>query len=240
MADVQEKENGGYVEVKEEREEEEQQKNNKSTTEKGSFFHVEEFTLYTIFNRLVTAIVFPNSDLAYESAPLPRRIKDFVSQNGPLLHTASKNSAHHVLLWTRRGSPLRALLVVSVGAIALVTLTGLLVFMLFFAAATVNAIVISLLVSLAVAGGFLAMFFAFLTAIYIGALAVAVFVISAATISATIAVIIATGWIGFFWTLWLGMKKSVGFAKYSLDATGSVISAYSSTRFARRTHESDD
>lgn len=65
--------------------------------------------------------------------------------------------------------------------------------MLFFAAATVNAIVISLLVSLAVAGGFLAMFFAFLTAIYIGAVAVAVFVISVTTISATIAVIIATG-----------------------------------------------
>lgn len=48
------------------------------------------------------------------------------------------------------------------------------------------------------------------------------------------------GWIGFFWTLWLAMKRSVGFAKHSLDATGSVISAYSSARFARRTHESED
>lgn len=48
------------------------------------------------------------------------------------------------------------------------------------------------------------------------------------------------GWIGFFWTLWLAMKRSVGFAKHSLDATGSVISAYSSARFARQTCESKD
>jgi len=65
--------------------------------------------------------------------------------------------------------------------------------MLFFLAATFNAIVISLLMSLAAAGGFLALFFAFLTAIYIGALSVAVFVISTATISATVAVLIVTG-----------------------------------------------
>lgn len=109
MAGVQEKENDGYVEVKEETEEEKQKKKNKSYFEEE-----EDITLYAIFNRLLTAIVFPNSDLAYESASLPRRIKDFVSQNAPLLRTAFKNSAHHVLLWTRRGSPLRALLVVAV------------------------------------------------------------------------------------------------------------------------------
>lgn len=81
----------------------------------------------------------------------------------------------------------------QVGTIALLALTGLTVFMLFFVAATVNAIVISLLMSLAAAGGFLALFFAFMTAIYIGALSVAVFVISTATISAIIAVLITTG-----------------------------------------------
>ena len=65
--------------------------------------------------------------------------------------------------------------------------------MLFFLAATVNAIVISFLMALAAAGGFLAFFFACVTAIYIGVLSVAVFVISTATISAIIAVLIATG-----------------------------------------------
>lgn len=65
--------------------------------------------------------------------------------------------------------------------------------MLFFVAATINTVVISLLVSLAAAGGFLALFFSCLAAIYITALFVAVFVISSATISAVIAVLIATG-----------------------------------------------
>lgn len=70
--------------------------------------------------------------------------------------------------------------------------------MLFFVAATINAIVISLLVSLAAAGGFLALFFSCVAAIYIGALSIAVFVISAATISAVIAVLIAAGSVVFF------------------------------------------
>lgn len=81
----------------------------------------------------------------------------------------------------------------QVGTITLVALTGLLVFMLFFLAATVNAIIISALMSLAAAGGFLVLFCACLTAIYIGALSVAVFVISATTILTIIAVIVATG-----------------------------------------------
>lgn len=79
------------------------------------------------------------------------------------------------------------------GTIALLALTGLLVFMVFFVAATVNAIIISLLMSLAAAGGFLALFFGCLTAIYIGALSVAVFVISTTTTIAIFAVIVATG-----------------------------------------------
>ncbi|KAL7194652.1 hypothetical protein ACSBR1_034977 [Camellia fascicularis] len=105
----------------------------------------------------------------------------------------------------------------QVGTIGLLALTGLVVFTLFFLAATVNAIIISLLVSLAAAGGFLALFFACVMAIYIGALSVAVFVISTATISAIVAVLIATSWIGFFWTVWLATKKSVGLAKHSCD-----------------------
>ncbi|KAG6392666.1 hypothetical protein SASPL_146890 [Salvia splendens] len=142
----------------------------------------------TLLNRLIAAIFFPSPN---SSPPLLHRIKTALAENVPLLRDASKNTAARVLQWTRRGSPLRALLVVSVGTIVFLTLAGLLVFMLFFVAATVNAVVISLVMSLAAAGGFLAIFFACVAAIYIGALSVAIFVISAATISCIIAVLIA-------------------------------------------------
>lgn len=189
-------------------------------------------TLIDIFNRFVSAIFHNNNN-----GSLIQRIKGSVSDSVPLMNQASKNTAHNVYSWTLKGSSLRALLVVSVGTIALLALTGLLVFMVFFVAATVNAIVISLLMSLAAAGGFLALFFACLTAIYIGALSVAVFVISTTTIIAIFAVIVATGWIGFFWTIWLATKKSASLAKRSLNATGSALSAYSSTRHIRHNHD---
>ncbi|XP_055828376.1 uncharacterized protein LOC129896478 [Solanum dulcamara] len=194
----------------------------------------EGVTLLDIFNRFVSAIFSSSNN--NNNGQFIQRIKGFVSENVPLLHQASKNTAHNVYTWTRKGSPLRALLVVSVGTIALLALTGLLVFMVFFIAATVNAIVISLLMSLVAAGGFLALFFGCLTAIYIGALSVTVFVISTMTITAIFAVIVATGWIGFFWTIWLATKKSASLAKRSLNATGSALSAYSSTRHLRHNH----
>ncbi|KAM3301388.1 hypothetical protein P3S67_015890 [Capsicum chacoense] len=78
------------------------------------------------------------------------------------------------------------------GMIALLSLTGLLVFMVFFIVATVNAIVISLPMLLAAVGGFLALFFAVLTTIYIGALSVDVFIISTTTTIAIFVVIVAT------------------------------------------------
>lgn len=81
----------------------------------------------------------------------------------------------------------------QIGSIALVSLTGVLVFMLFLAAMTVNAVVISLLMSMAAVGGFLAIFFSLLTAIYIGALSVAVFTISAVTISTIFTLMVVTG-----------------------------------------------
>ncbi|XP_016437606.1 uncharacterized protein LOC107763626 [Nicotiana tabacum] len=191
-------------------------------------------TLFDIFNRFVSAIFSSDNN---NNDPLIQRIKVAISENVPLIHQASKNTAHNVYSWTRKGSPLRALLVVSVGTIALLALTGLLVFMLFFVAATVNAIVISLLMSLAAAGGFLALFFACLTAIYIGALSVTVFVISTTTIISIIAVIVATGWIGFFWAIWLATKKSASLAKHSLNVTGSALSAYSSARHFQHNHD---
>ena len=42
------------------------------------------------------------------------------------------------------------------------------------------------------------------------------------------------GWVGFFCTVWLATKKSMGLAKRSLSVTGSALSAYSSARNARR------
>ncbi|KAI3451340.1 hypothetical protein Pfo_008005 [Paulownia fortunei] len=193
----------------------------------------QELTLYTILNRLIDAIFFPDPS---SSASLLQRMKASLSDNIPLFRDASRNTVRHVLLWTRRGSPLRALLIVSAGTIALLTLAGLLVFMLFFAAATINAVVISLVMSLAAAGGFLALFFVCVTAIYVGVLSVAVFVISTATISAIIAVLIATGWIGFFWTLWLAAQKSIGLAKHFIFKTGSALSAYSTAWHAQRNY----
>ncbi|KAB1211352.1 hypothetical protein CJ030_MR6G021458 [Morella rubra] len=192
----------------------------------------EEESLYGVLRGLTSAIFFPDEE--HGRAPLLHRIKASVAENAPRLREASGNTGRHVFNWTRRGSPLRALLVISVGTITLLGLTGVLVFMLFFLAATTNAVVISLLVSLAAAGGFLALFFTCVTFIYIGALSVAAFVIASATISAIIAALIFTGWIGFFWTLWFAMKKSLELAKQSLTMTGSALSAYTSARHAGR------
>ncbi|GMI63424.1 LDAP Interacting Protein [Hibiscus trionum] len=137
--------------------------------------------------RLVSSIIYPEA-----SAPLLQRIKVSVSENVARLGEASRNTSRSVLpppcssrhfCWER------------------------------YISATVNAMIISFLIALAAAGGFLATFFACVTLIYIAA-----FVISTATISA----IIAAGWVGFFWALCLGAKKSMHLAKHS------ALSPYSS------------
>ncbi|EPS69467.1 hypothetical protein M569_05300, partial [Genlisea aurea] len=150
-----------------------------------------------------------------------QRTKSSLSVNIPLLPEASRNTGKHLIAWAKRGSPLRALLLVSTGTIGLVALSGILIFTLFLLAATLNAVIISLIVSLAAAGGFLALFFAFVAAVYVGALSVAGFVICTATFSAIVAAAIVAGWIGFFWTLFLAGKKSFDLAKHSAAATGS-------------------
>lgn len=85
------------------------------------------------------------------------------------------------------------MIIFQVGTISLLSLTGLAVFILFFLAATLNAIIISLLMSVAAAGGFLAFFFGCLVTIYIGALSIAVVVISITTVATIIAVLVAAG-----------------------------------------------
>ncbi|KAL5568721.1 hypothetical protein UlMin_025296 [Ulmus minor] len=193
-------------------------------------------TLYGVLHHLIAEILSPHSGSGGASTPLLHRIKASVAENAPLLPEASINSATNICLWTRRGSPLRALLVISVGSIALLALTGLLIFMLFFLVTTFNAVVISLIMSLAVAGGFLALFFVCVAAIYIGALSVAAAVISTTAFFSVVAIVIATGWIGFFFTVWLATKKSFGLAKHSLSVTSSALSSYSASRDASRRH----
>ncbi|OWM84965.1 uncharacterized protein LOC116202608 [Punica granatum] len=188
----------------------------------GSSHH---HTLHGVLYALVATVLFPDRTSPAAGEPFLRRAKISFYCNVPLIPQASRNSAHHLLHWTRGGSPLRALLVISVGTVTLIALTGVVVFMLFFLVATVNAIVISLLMSLAAAGGFLALFFAFVTAVYIGALVVAISFISTATFFTIVGVLVATGWAGFFLTAWLAMKKSVDLAKHSLSATQSAMSS---------------
>ncbi|OEL16010.1 hypothetical protein BAE44_0022972 [Dichanthelium oligosanthes] len=153
----------------------------------------EEDTLPGVVRGFVDGVWSPGGD-----EPLLRRLRAASCEAAPRLRGASRNSARDLLEWTRRGSGLRAILVISVGTITLIALTGLLIFMFFLLVATANAVIVSVLMSLAAAGGFLAIFFACLVAVYIGAVSVAVFTISATVISATIGVMIATGKSSFF------------------------------------------
>ena len=83
--------------------------------------------------------------------------------------------------------------VLQAGIVTLLALTGMLAFMLFVIAATVNAIVISSFISLAAVGVGLAIFFFCLTVIYIAMLFVAAFVTFTVTVSAIIAALFAAG-----------------------------------------------
>ncbi|KAJ3707580.1 hypothetical protein LUZ61_011285 [Rhynchospora tenuis] len=183
-------------------------------------------TLPSVFRSFFGGVVHPDG----EAQPLLKRVRDATSAHAPRIPEASRNSAKDVITWTRSGSTLRALFVISVGSIALVSLTGVLLFMIFLAAATVNAVVVSLLMAVAAFGGFLAIFFGLLAAIYIGVISVAFFTISAATISTIFVLLVVTGWIGFFWMAWTAAKKSVHLTKQSIDMSCSAISAYSASR----------
>ncbi|CAA7395677.1 unnamed protein product [Spirodela intermedia] len=185
-----------------------------------------EETVFDLLRRFGGGVFLADAAGQQPPPPLAHRMRFAFAENVPRVQQACRNSGRRVLLWTRRGSPLRALLVISVGTITLLALTGLAVFILFFLAATLNAIIISLLMSLAAAGGFLALFFGCLVATYIGALSVAVFIISITTIATIIAVLIAAGWIGFLWAIHLLAKKGMDIVRQSLSMTGSALSAY--------------
>ncbi|KAG8056659.1 hypothetical protein GUJ93_ZPchr0002g25971 [Zizania palustris] len=124
---------------------------------------------------------------------------------GRHLRDASRNAAGGLASWTRQGGAFRALVVVSVGSVALVTLTGLLIVVFVLVAAATSAAAVSVLVSLAALSAFLA-------AAYVGALLVVVFVVSATTAATVIAITIATGWVAFFWLVWFASRKCVDLA----------------------------
>lgn len=87
--------------------------------------HKDETTLYVILRRLISSIFFPDNTTSAASTPLLHRIKASFAENAPLLPEASRNTATNVLQWTRRGSPLRALLVISVSTFfSLISLLG--------------------------------------------------------------------------------------------------------------------
>ncbi|XP_074592035.1 uncharacterized protein LOC141847847 [Curcuma longa] len=157
------------------------------------------------------------------------QIMSSFAKSFPRFQEASRNSSRNLRLWTRRGGSIRSLFVISVGTITLLALTGLLIFLCFLFTATLNAVIVSLLVSLVAAGGFLAFFFTCSITIYIGTLSIAAFAISTTTISIIIAIMVATGWIGFFWVIWLFAKKSLGLTSQSVSKASSVISTYSNT-----------
>lgn len=70
-------------------------------------------TLLCVLKRLISSIVAPDPSTLGNTHFL-QRIKISYAENAPLLRQASRNTAGNVLQWTRRGSPLRALLVISV------------------------------------------------------------------------------------------------------------------------------
>ncbi|AQK52383.1 hypothetical protein ZEAMMB73_Zm00001d050347 [Zea mays] len=69
----------------------------------------EEDTLAGVLRSFVDGVWYPDE-------PLLRRLRAASCDAAPRLRGASRNSARDLLEWTRRGSGLRAILVISVGA----------------------------------------------------------------------------------------------------------------------------
>ncbi|URE15458.1 hypothetical protein MUK42_10841 [Musa troglodytarum] len=159
---------------------------------------------------------------------LLRRRRSSSAKAAPHLREDSRNPARYLLLWTRRRGPFPALFGISVGTITLLALAGLLISLFILVAATLNAIIVSFQVSIIAVGGFLSIFFASITAIFIGAILFAISVISTTTISAIIAVMLAAGSIGFFWIVIVAARKSMELTRRSVSISCSAISAYSS------------
>lgn len=72
-------------------------------------------SLYSLVCITIGSILFPDSKTGYaSSSPLLQRIRNSFAENGPKLREASKKTSREILQWTRRGSHLRSLLVITV------------------------------------------------------------------------------------------------------------------------------
>ncbi|MCO5588706.1 hypothetical protein L7F22_042665 [Adiantum nelumboides] len=151
-----------------------------------------------------------NSSLAFF-----HRTRDCFRERSPQLKEAVHHLSAEILQWMHKGGIWRALLVTTVGVVLLLGLAGLGAFMLFFLLATLNAIVIGFLGSVASVGAITLFFFSSLIVIYIAAVIVAVMSISTITFLCIGGALTVAGWIGFFWLVWQGLKKGVDICKAS-------------------------
>lgn len=81
-----------------------------ATTHKSKGMRSEDQAVYVPVRRLIAEIFFPDET----KGSFSQRVKASVAENGHAVAQACRNFGHDILCWTRRGSPLRALLVISV------------------------------------------------------------------------------------------------------------------------------
>lgn len=114
----------------------------------------------------------------------------------------------------------------------LLALSGCCAFILFFVTASVNALAIGFLASVV---AFAVPFFAILTAIYIGALIVAIVTISVLPFFTVCAALTAAGWFGFVWVTWQGCTKGADLCRRLVLFTTSAVTGL--TALGPRNHE---
>lgn len=180
----------------------------------------EEPQIFQVSKELIREIV-----QSKEGMPLIQRTRHAFVEKGPILKEVLCDLAGDLVRWVQCGGPWQGALVIVVGLILLLALTVFGVFMLFFLAATIYAITIGLLLSLATVVGFMAIVFTCLAVFYVGALASAAFVISITTLLTIAAVVVASGSVAFVWFVWQSARKSLNMAKDSLVITSSALSS---------------
>lgn len=96
---------------------------------------MEEWQIFKVLKELIQEIV-----QAKEGMPLIHRTRRAFVKKGPILKEVLGDLARDLVRWVHRGGPWLGALVIVVGSILLLALTGLGLFMLFFLAATIYAI----------------------------------------------------------------------------------------------------
>nr|GLL18998.1 uncharacterized protein LOC109167603 [Ipomoea trifida] len=76
--------------------------------------YAQEITLSAVLTRLISAVLFPGPDTP---GTFQHRVKAALSEYAPLLCEASQNTARNICAWSHRGSPFRALLLLSVSVL---------------------------------------------------------------------------------------------------------------------------